>query len=107
MMEKEWLNMKIKIRRNVFETNSSSVHSFTFCTDSEFEQWKRGKLIFDGWENKLIPISDMKHDCDEARYYTYNHFLKAMLSSMKHSGITVQHHLEIKLLLLAIMDMIK
>jgi hypothetical protein len=75
-MEKEWLNMKIKIRRNVFETNSSSVHSFTFCTDSEFEQWKRGKLIFDGWENKLIPISDMKHDCDEARYYTYNHFFE-------------------------------
>mgnify|MGYP000890066354 FL=1 len=68
--------MKIKIRRNVFETNSSSVHSFTFCTDSEFEQWKRGKLIFDGWENKLIPISDMKHDCDEARYYTYNHFFE-------------------------------
>ncbi len=76
MMENEWLNMKIKIRRNVFETNSSSVHSFTFCTDSEFEQWKRGKLIFDGWENKLIPISDMKHDCDEARYYTYNHFFE-------------------------------
>ena len=76
MMEKEWLNRKIKIRRNVFETNSSSVHSFTFCTDSEFEQWKRGKLIFDGWENKLIPISDMKHDCDEARYYTYNHFFE-------------------------------
>ena len=34
-------------------------------------------------------------------------FLKAMLSSMKHSGITVQHHLEIKLLLSAIMDTIK
>jgi hypothetical protein len=68
--------MKLKIRQNVFETNSSSVHSFTFCTDSEFEQWKRGKLIFDGWENKLIPISDMKHDCDEDRYYTYNQFFE-------------------------------
>ena len=66
--------MKIKIRRNVFETNSSSVHSFTFCTDSEFEQWRCGKLIFDYWEDKLIPISDMKHDCDEDRYYTYEHF---------------------------------
>ena len=54
--------MKIKIRRNVFETNSSSVHSLTFCTDSEFEQWRCGKLIFDYWEDKLIPISDMKHD---------------------------------------------
>lgn len=99
--------MKIKIRRNVFETNSSSVHSFTFCTDSEFEQWKRGELIFDYWEDKLIPISDMKHDCDEDRYYTYNQFFEGYASSMKHSGITVQHHLEIKLLLSAIMDTIK
>lgn len=66
--------MKIKIRRNVFETNSSSVHSFTFCTDSEFEQWTRGELIFDYWEDKLIPISDMEDDCDEDRYYAYDQF---------------------------------
>lgn len=66
--------MKIKIRRNVFETNSSSVHSLTFCTDSEFEQWKRGKLIFDDWTDEFVLISDMKHDCDEDRYYTYEQF---------------------------------
>lgn len=28
------------------------------------------------WEDKLIPISDMKHDCDEDRYYTYNQFFE-------------------------------
>lgn len=39
-------------------------------------QWKRGELIFDYWEDKLIPISDMKHDCDEDRYYTYNQFFE-------------------------------
>lgn len=66
--------MKIKIRRNVFETNSSSVHSLTLCTDSEFEQWKRGELIFDYWEDGLIPISDMEHDCDTSRYYAYDQF---------------------------------
>lgn len=66
--------MKIKIRRNVFETNSSSVHSLTFCTDSEFEQWKRGEFVYDYWADKLIPISDMDHNCDEDRYYAYNQF---------------------------------
>ena len=39
-------------------------------------QWKRGELIFDYWEDKLIPISDMRHDCDEDRYYTYNQFFE-------------------------------
>ncbi len=70
--------MKIKIRRNVFETNSSSVHSLTLCTDSEFEQWKRGELIFVRWEDKLIPISDMESDMEDDynadRYYTYDQF---------------------------------
>ena len=29
--------MKRKIRRGVFETNSSSTHSLTICTEEEFE----------------------------------------------------------------------
>ena len=34
----------IKIRRNVFETNSSSTHSITMCMESEYDAWKRGEL---------------------------------------------------------------
>ena len=32
--------MKIQIRRTVFETNSSSVHSITMCSKDDFEKWE-------------------------------------------------------------------
>lgn len=39
--------MKRQIRRGVYETNSSSTHSLTMCSEEEFEQWKNGELLFD------------------------------------------------------------
>ena len=39
--------MKIQIRRNTFETNSSSVHSLCICTEEEFSAWKNGELLYD------------------------------------------------------------
>ena len=41
--------MKRQIRRGVYETNSSSTHSLTMCSEEEFEQWKNGELLFDKW----------------------------------------------------------
>ena len=35
--------MKISVRKGVFETNSSSTHSLTMCSEDEFDQWKDGK----------------------------------------------------------------
>lgn len=32
--------MKEVIRRGIFETNSSSVHSITMCSDDEYNKWK-------------------------------------------------------------------
>lgn len=37
--------MKRQIRRGVYETNSSSTHSLTMCSEEEFEQWKNGELF--------------------------------------------------------------
>lgn len=31
--------MKVQIRRGVFETNSSSVHSLTMCMKSDYDKW--------------------------------------------------------------------
>lgn len=45
--------MKRQIRRGVFETNSSSVHSLTMCSDKEFEKWERGELLFYKYKNKF------------------------------------------------------
>ena len=33
-----------QIRRNVFETNSSSTHSLTMCSSTEYDLWKSGKV---------------------------------------------------------------
>ncbi|NSK40626.1 hypothetical protein G5A99_17800, partial [Blautia wexlerae] len=65
--------MKRQIRRGVFETNSSSVHSLTMCTQSDYDRWKNGELIYDYWEDKLIPLDDTDHH-DDDRYYTYDRF---------------------------------
>lgn len=32
--------MKKQIRRGVFETNSSSCHSLTMCSEKEYEKWE-------------------------------------------------------------------
>lgn len=58
--------MKKQIRRGVFETNSSSVHSITMCTRSDFDRWTDGELLF--WENekkfgtRKELIKDLKKD---------------------------------------------
>ena len=44
--------MKRQIRRGVFETNSSSVHSLTMCMKSDYDRWESGNLFLftgSGW----------------------------------------------------------
>jgi hypothetical protein len=37
--------MKRQIRNNVFETNSSSVHSMTICMKEDFDKWCKGETL--------------------------------------------------------------
>lgn len=64
--------MKRQIRRGVFETNSSSTHSLTICTEEEFEQWKEGKLLFNKYNNthfvKANKLSDYDKKCAAQHY---------------------------------------
>ncbi len=42
--------MKKKIRRGVYETNSSSCHSITMCMESDYDRWREeGLLLYKGW----------------------------------------------------------
>lgn len=43
----------IKIRRNVFETNSSMVHTLVLMNDDQYETWKAGRLYIDFCDNKF------------------------------------------------------
>ena len=42
------------VRKNVFETNSSSTHSLVICTKEEFEKFKKGEKILDRYDEKLV-----------------------------------------------------
>ena len=43
----------LQIRKNVFETNSSSTHSITMCSRDEYDAWMKGELLLnDGWWGK-------------------------------------------------------
>lgn len=56
-----------QIRKNVFETNSSSTHSLTMCTKEEYDNWKNGKLLFDSYYKKFVPSLELtKVDFEEA-----------------------------------------
>lgn len=66
-----------QIRRNVFETNSSSTHSITMCMESEFDRWVAGELVWDKWDDELIPITPEIQDKMNrrySRYLTYDQF---------------------------------
>ena len=43
--------MKQVIRRGVFETNSSSTHSITMCSEEIFDKWINGEYLYveDSW----------------------------------------------------------
>lgn len=57
--------MKKQIRRGVYETNSSSTHSLTMCSEEEFEQWKNGELLFDEWGSESFVKANSLSDDDK------------------------------------------
>ena len=44
--------MSLSIRHGVFETNSSSIHSITMCTESDYDKWVNGELYLARWGHK-------------------------------------------------------
>lgn len=65
-----------QIRNNVFETNSSSTHSFTLCTEEDYQKFVEGKL-FISYHGKLSKDKDgmtfeeyesSKADCAEEEF---------------------------------------
>lgn len=51
--------MKRQIRRGVFETNSSSVHSLTMCNGKDYKEWEEGNYYFDVEENDFGTFETM------------------------------------------------
>lgn len=51
--------MKRQIRRGVFETNSSSTHSLTMCSKSEYDEFEKGNMYIERWGSKLYTKEEM------------------------------------------------
>ena len=50
-----------QIRQGVFETNSSSVHTLTMCTKSDYDKWERGEVYLnESWLSSSSPYKDKK-----------------------------------------------
>lgn len=49
----------IKIRRDTFETNSSSTHTITIITAEEYEKWHEGKLLLQKYSDRLVPVREL------------------------------------------------
>lgn len=71
--------MKRQVRRGVFETNSSSVHSLTMCSEEEYEKWENGEVLYWEYENKfgtkeeiIEEMKNMKWSDGTPRYKNVN-----------------------------------
>lgn len=63
--------MKRQIRRGVFETNSSSVHSMTMCNNEQYSKWKDGEILY--WE-------------DEGKFATREEIIKELKTMTWYNG---------------------
>ena len=68
-----------KTREACFEANSSSTHTLTLCTKSDFDRWINGELIYDCDKEELIPLTgdimkEKEEEDDYKRYMTYENF---------------------------------
>ena len=81
--------MKTQIRRGVFETNSSSVHSLAITTTMDWDRFKKGELLMKGYpydisfvdansvDEEDVLTGDKKHDGEyysDYKYMTYDAF---------------------------------
>lgn len=64
------------IRRNVFETNSSSTHSLIICSDKTYNDWLDGKVVYDSYDDEFV----------EAKQPTENDFHKAEVMYMENKS---------------------
>lgn len=66
-----------QIRKNVFETNSSSTHSITICSKEDYDKWINGEVLYSDWNNDFIEAEALTpDDYDEAGAHYESNKLK-------------------------------
>lgn len=60
-----------QVRRMTFETNSSSTHSITICSEETYNKWCDGKVLFGDWNQDFIEAGELTpydYECAKAKY---------------------------------------
>lgn len=86
--------MKRQIRRGVFETNSSSVHTLTIVSKEDFERFKKGELRA-VWGGDLVDSSnDDFEDADSWESYgeDYEYFEKEYTTNSGETVVAFGYH---------------
>lgn len=65
---KEEIIMNKQIRYGVFETNSSSTHSLTMCSNEEFKKWSRGEVLYWGECDKFASREEIIAELKSMKY---------------------------------------
>ncbi len=75
----------IQVRKGVFETNSSSTHCITICSEELYNKWRDGKAFLDRYGDRIVDASELTEEDtgpDEngvlARYITIEEFYNAI-----------------------------
>lgn len=64
----------ISVRKNIFETNSSSTHSICICTEENFDKWKKGEKLWDYYGDELVDVSEVpEEDRDTWDFRSYEY----------------------------------
>ena len=76
--------MKNKIRKGIFETNSSSTHTLVICTQEEYDAWERGEMLIDCWKDYeydfhrkdpfFVPNTEEYRNDEDKQYVTYEKY---------------------------------
>jgi hypothetical protein len=69
-----------QIRHGVFETNSSSTHSLTICSDEEYKKFESGELVCSAWSDELLPPDTFDDNND---YYTFEKFFNGCYDDLE------------------------
>lgn len=73
-----------QIRRGVFETNSSSVHSITMCMEDKFEKFRKGMLW--RFSDYFYDDYDLHIEADQDGFVSPDQVRKALASCKDYQG---------------------
>ena len=71
----------IKIRKNVFETNSSSVHTITICSLKEFNEWENGNLYYRKYNGSFCTKEEIINKLESQAWFT-KYYEKGWLNTL-------------------------